>query len=74
MRKLTQHIQDSRGWLSLAKMKTFSGQFETRMHLLKLGDCLEDKLKVTALKTRQTATATTARDQAEEEAEVHGLV
>ncbi len=45
----------------------FSEQFEARMHVLKLGDCLDDKLEVPAVKTQDTAAETTARDKAEEE-------
>ncbi len=37
------------------------------LHVLKMVDGLEDKLKVPAVKTRETAAETTARDHVEEQ-------
>ena len=45
----------------------FCEQFEARMHVLTLGDYLDDKLKVPAVQTQETAVETTVRDQGEEE-------
>ncbi len=33
----------------------FNEPFEARMHVLKLGDCLENKLEMPAVKTQETA-------------------
>ncbi len=43
----------------------FSEQFAARMHVLRVGDCLQDKLKVPAVKRQETASETTAGDQHE---------